>query len=225
MSSEGTPDIPSIIKDRKIEEVLHFTTHLGFVGCLSTGLVLPRNRLKEDSTLKYIMHLNSSYRSEENEFFDKSQNWIDYVNLNISEINSRFFRISERWHQSSDVLWLILSFDPALLNDAGVYFVTTNNIYELAHRTSGTAGLQALFEQRVQRRPGWVAMRDSRDPRLPTCEQAEVLYPAGLPMSYLRRVYVRDGPDADWVYSALQNASRTDVAIVTDKTKFLGMPN
>jgi len=116
-------------------------------------------------------------RPEESEFFDKGADWLDFVNLSISEINRSFFDFSKRWSHNQEILWVILSFDPIILTHECVYFATTNNSYEHCRREVGVTGLQALFTNLIRRKGTWRAHRGSRVDRLPTCEQAEVLYP------------------------------------------------
>ncbi|MCC8959936.1 DUF4433 domain-containing protein, partial [Bradyrhizobium sp. Pear77] len=60
--------------------------------------------------------------------------------------------------------------------------------------------------------------------RLPTCEQAEVLYPAGVDMKYLRRVYVRENEHQDSVNALLSHFDRSDVEVIVNAKKFEGCP-
>lgn len=218
--------IAALVAKRCIAEVVHFTTNRGLLGCLATGEVMPRNRLREQQLLKHIAYPNAPFRSEEREAFDKSEDWISYVNLSISEISTNLFRAStQRWHTGRDVSWFIMSFRPPLLSNPGVYFSTTNNIYDLTKRGTGPRGLEALFAPIISRKPGWTARRLSRPDHLPTCEQAEVLYPSGLSLAYLQRVYAHDGDDADWAMATLSTYGRHDVDVTVDPVKFNGCPN
>lgn len=216
--------ISDLARQRGITEVVHFSTNLGLVGCLHNELVLPRNRLKTQEKLENILTLNAPFRSEEEAWFDKTQNWINFVNLSISEITTNLFRASLRWHAGRDIYWLIMSFDPGLLDQNGVYFSTTNNVYPHTVRSPGPAGFEAMFAREIRRKPGWRAVRGPRPPHLTTCEQAEVLFPDGLPMSYLRRVYVRTGEEADRVHAVLAQFGRQDVEILENADKFHGKP-
>lgn len=225
MSNSPTETITEIVARRQIQEVVHFTTNLGFLGCLARGAILPRRQLAKDQLLEHILTLNAPFRTEEEPWFDQSQAWIEYVNLSISEITANLFKHSLKWHAGKDIFWLILSFSPALMEDPGVFFATTNNIYPLAKRQAGAVGLEALFAPLVPRKRTWTATRGSRPPHLPTCEQAEVLYPNGLSMSYLRKVYVREGDDQDRVYSMLSAYSRGSIEIEINREKFSGKPN
>jgi ssDNA thymidine ADP-ribosyltransferase, DarT len=143
---------------------------------------MPRLRLRREQLLEHILTLNAPFRAEEEPWFDRSREWAKYVNLSISEITTNLFRHSLKWHEGKDISWVIMSFDPTLMADDGVFFSTTNNIYPLTERGRGPGALEALFAPMVRRKPGWVAIRGNRPQNLPTCEQAEVLYPTGLPM-------------------------------------------
>ena len=225
MSPHKSSSVLAIIATRGISEVLHFSTNRGFLGCLVTGAVLPRNRLKETELLEHILTLNAPFRTEEEGWFNKERMWISYVNLSISESSSNLFRFSLKWHEGADLSWVIMSFNPVLMADEGVFFTTTNNIYQLTRRASGAAGLEALFETDIPRKPGWTAHRRQRPPNLPTCEQAEVLYPDELPLHYLQRVYVREGEDSDWAHAMLRAYGREDVDVLVQDAKFRGAPN
>lgn len=221
-----TKTIADIIVQRGIREVVHFTTNWGFLGSLARSEVLPRNRLREDDLLEHILLLNSPFRAEEDPSFDRSRDWINYVNLSISDITTNLFRhASMKWHANKDIFWVILAFDPVVMCHDGVMFSTTNNIYQLTKRAGGPDGLEALFVPTVGRRGSWFAHRRNRLPHLPTCEQAEVLYPDGLSMEHLKRVYVRQGDHGDRIYPMLREYRRDHVEIAIDPQKFLGAPN
>src|SRR3954469_23794344 len=98
------------VKRRGISEVLHFTTNRGLVGILATEKLLSRRRLKEEDYLQFILHNNALVRQEELPHFDKSQDWLDFVNLSISEINSSYFGFSGNWAHNQDLWWCILAF-------------------------------------------------------------------------------------------------------------------
>jgi len=223
-TSKVGPSVSEMARERGITEVVHFSTNLGLTGCLHNEMVLPRNQLKIEEKLENILTLNAPFRSEEEAWFDKTQNWINFVNLSVSEITTNLFRASLRWHEGKDIYWLIMSFDVSLLDHKGVYFTTTNNIYAHTIRGQGPAGFEALFAPEVRRRPGWRAVRGRRASHLTTCEQAEVLFPDGLPMSYLRRVYVRTGEEADRVHAVLAQFSREAVEVEENADKFHGKP-
>lgn len=210
---------------RGITELLHFTTNRGVVGTLYTKALMSRRRLPEEKYLSHVLALNSPRRREEQADFDKSEDWLDYVNLSVSEINASFLGFSRRWHQ--DLWWAILSFDSIIASHDGVYFATTNNSYDRCVRTSGDEGFSALFEPLVQRKssPVWWVRRLERADRLTTCQQAEILYPGAVPLQYLKKIYVSEEQHYYSVYSMLRTADVQGVEVVVDALKFNGEPN
>ncbi|MCV4343460.1 DUF4433 domain-containing protein [Pseudomonas capsici] len=212
------------VSSRGITEVVHFTTHLGVLGSLAKGALLSRHRLPQEDYLQHILHVNSIYRPEESEFFDKSQNWLDYVNLSISEINRRFFDVSQRWHSNSGVWWAVLSFDSSIMSH-NVVFATTNNGYEHCFRHGGVEGFKKLFEPVIRRKGSWSAYRHTRPSMLTTCEQAEVLYPGEVPIRYLKAIYVREGDHSDQVKAWLLDFHYTHVDVLISPEKFIGCQN
>ena len=217
--------IAGILRDRQIGSVVHFTTNRGLVGALAVGALLSRWRLPSRSLLEYVLHVNAARRPEAAAAFDKSENWLDYVNLSISEVNSRFLEVSKRWHNADNVWWCVLEFDSSIMTHEGVFFATTNNAYELCERGRGVAGLKALFVPKVRRKNNWSAIRGRRASNLPTCEQAEVLYPESVDVEYLRRIYVEEGDQYDVVGGWLQEFDNKDVEVVVSPEKFGGQRN
>jgi hypothetical protein len=217
--------IQGIIDGRGLREVLHFTTERGLVGTLASRALKSRYRLPNDKYLQHILHVNAAERPEARAFFDKSANWLDYVNLSISEINRRYFEVSEGWHAEKDVWWTILSFDAVVITHERVVFATTNNSYDMCIRNSGPEGLNALFAPVIDRKPSWRAYRRSRATDLPTCEQAEVLYPEAISTDFLRRVYVREEEHQDQVSGWPEEFGLPGVEVVWSPTKFLGKKN
>jgi ssDNA thymidine ADP-ribosyltransferase, DarT len=214
------------IHRRGIQEVLHFTTNRGIVGILATGELLSRHRLPQEKYLEHVLHVNSATRPEATEAFDKSNNWLDFVNLSISEINRRFFEFSKNWHSEEDIWWGILSFDPVLMTHDRVVFTTTNNSYEEAcHRQGGIDGLNLIFQPDIKRKTGWYARRGTRAPNLPTCEQAEVLYQEAVSTTYLRRIYVMEGDHQDQAGGWLKEFGLQQVEVVINPAKFIGCKN
>lgn len=217
--------IREIIDERKISEIVHFSSNKGLVGCLELGALVSRRQLPVEKHLSYIASPTAAVRVEDSAFFDKVTDWLDYVNLSISEINSSYFRFAEGWHDGTDRWWVIMSFDPIILEHPGVVFASTNNIYPLVVRSDGADGLNSIFREPIARKPGWNAYRRNRGSRLPTCQQAEVLYPSRLSLDYLRKVYVRTGDQHDIVCGYLSYYHRRDVEVVIDADKFRGESN
>lgn len=218
------------IKERGILEVLHFTTNRGATGVFHNRFLMARPRLNADQYLRHVLQLNWENRPEEDEFFDKSENWINFVNLSISEINARLFRLSRDRHTAAGLWWCILSFDPEIMTHNGVWFATTNNGYDACIRGNGQVGLQSLFAQRVQRKVNglygpWNASRVGRSSELPTCEQAEVLYPDQLSLEYLRKIYVVENEHHDMIAGLLVDFGYENVDVLVQPDKFRGQPN
>lgn len=166
-----------------ITEILHFTTENGVLGCLRKGALLSRKRVQDDPDLAFIFTGVWPRRDLE---------WIDHVSLSLTRINRDLY--AKAAQNLPELWWGILSFGPSILDDPGVVFTTTNNVYhEVCEREDGVAGLQAMFKDAV---PwgylGSVKHRQSGHPKnLPTDEQAEVLYPGELALSRLQAIYVR----------------------------------
>ena len=218
--------LAQLIKDRNIDSTLHFTTNRGIVGILAVRALLSRRQLSEENLLEYVLLVNAATRPEAAAAFDKNEDWLDYVNLSISEVNGRFLQVSKRWHANDDVWWCILEFDPSVMTHDGVYFATTNNSYDRCSRAKGAGGFEALFAERVDRKSnGWFVDRHERPPNLPTCEQAEVLYPRSVDTKHLRRIYVMENEHHDIVGGWLQEFGRGDVHVTVSKEKFGGQPN
>lgn len=215
-----------LFNQRNITEILHFTTHFGILGTLAKGALMSREQLPKDDYLEHILQVNSKSRPEEAEFFDKSENWLNYVNLSLSEINKRFFDVSQRWHKgNSDIWWGILSFNANIIAHPNVYFATTNNGYEHCQRNLGGKGFEALFVPKIKRKENWCAYRGTRRDTLPTCEQAELLYPEQLLVKHLQTIYVQNGDQYDLTRTWLLEFNHRHVNVVICPEKFTGSPN
>lgn len=213
------------LADRGIIELVHFTTHKGLVGILATHSLKSRRQLPREKFLQHIVHANSAVRPEEQQQFDKSEDWLDYVNFSVSEINSRFFRFSSGWEHNQAIWWALLSFDPVIATHPGVYFATTNCKYEHCTRMAGPLGFKKLFGDRTFRTGTWSATRAGRAIHLPTCEQAEVLYPKEVSTEFLRQIYVKEGEHSDLVRGWLRDFEVKGVEVIVQPQKFTGVPN
>lgn len=204
--------IKNIIDRREIKEILHFTTNLGLLGVLDSGKIKSRHRIKDDQRLEFILKLNTP--------LVRDGKWIDYVNFSISRINSNLFGISSnKWH--SDMWWVILSFDPIILTHPKTTFVTTNNIYPAAQRGQGPASLEPLFANVVL---GRYSTQICRTPEthssVPTCEQAEVLYPGELSTEFLQTIYVSTEEHYDEVHAIISAIGHRTVDVICAPEKF-----
>ena len=188
--------IGDIIEQRKISEILHFTTNRGITGILATGDVKSRKLLPKEKYLEYVYMYNCKERH-------RDTIWHDYVNLSLTTVNKKLFGISSgNWHAAMDGWWCILSFSPEILTHDGVIFTTTNNIYTGVKRDTGPRGLEKLFSPRIIQWSNNIVRRNPNIPtNQPTCQQAEVLYPQELSIQYLQRIYV----EADDHASAIES--------------------
>ncbi|WP_084397067.1 DarT ssDNA thymidine ADP-ribosyltransferase family protein [Hydrogenophaga pseudoflava] len=200
--------ISSFIAQRGIRELLHFTTNRGALGILASKALKSRERLGADPQLEKIFFPNAENRS-------RDAQWLDYVNLSVSQINERFFSISARnWHRDKDFWWAIISIHPDVMTHDGVYFTTTNNMYSGVRRQSGLIGLESMFAPRVTQWAGNVVTRSTNAPlNAPTCNQAEVLYPAQLSTQYVRCIYTHSGRDADELAGQMAAVGHEPIAI------------
>jgi len=184
--------VERILKERSINELVHFTTSIGLLGILSTESLLPRSHLAAEQALEYILKYNAPYRSD--------PGWLRYINLSITKINQVFFEHSGRLHRDSGVFWAILAIDPKVMCHDGVYFTTTNNIYPACRRGEGSQALERLFSPKVLGRYSKEIIRPTGLPdNLTTCPQAEVLYPGRLSTQFVRYIYVRCDADRNAV--------------------------
>jgi hypothetical protein len=174
------------IAAREITEVLHFTTSSGLLGTLVEEQLLSHSRLPTAALLEHILKINCPDRSRDTA-------WHSYANLSISRPNGTLFTISRnKWHPNADIFWCILSFAPEIMTHPGVVFTTTNNAYDdYVERGVDVDGFEALFTQRIRQFSSkWVTRSKSLPLCHTTCHQAEVLYPEGVPIRYLQRVYL-----------------------------------
>lgn len=217
-ASSGPASDPAIVaatQERKITQVVHFTTNQGLLGILVEQLLQARALLDKDKYLESIYHQNSKFRREAPQYWS-------YVNLSISRANYRFLGIStDKWWADSDLFWAVLSFDPEIMAHSGVLFAPTNMGYEGIEPIPGVEGLQALFAERVPAGWGRQTYRTRRfTDDLPTCPQAEVLYPQAVPTSFLRRVSVMNAEDAAKAHGIVSVSGHDEIDIIVDPTAF-----
>jgi hypothetical protein len=172
-------------RERGITEILHYTTGRGVFGTIASRALKSRARLPEDAYLEHVWVPACPVRYD--------GDWLDYVNLSITDINSALFAIAEgKWHPG-EFWWGVLSFSPEILDHEGVYFATTNNMYPAVRRAQGVEGFEALFADSVPGRYSALSRRTEGFPHeRPTDPQAEVLYPGELSTDYLQRIYLSD---------------------------------
>jgi hypothetical protein len=200
--------------DRGITEILHYTTSRGVLGILASRAVKSRRRLPKDKYLEHVWVPACPVRYD--------TDYLDYVNLSISDINSALYAIANgRWH-GGEYWWGVLSFPPTILDHEGVKFATTNNMYPSARRDVGLAGFEALFAERVAGRWARVTTRPVGYPASqPTDPQAEVLYPQELSTEHLQRIYVADINSRATIRAQCEAVGHPDINVELSTTVFL----
>lgn len=205
--------VEQILKDRGINELVHFTTSTGLLGILSTQSLLPRSHLAAEQALEYILKHNAPFRSD--------PSWLRYINLSITKINQVFFDHSGRLHRDSGVFWVVLAIDPKVMCHDGVYFATTNNIYPACRRGEDSQALERLFAQRVSGRYSVPIIRPAEHPdNWTTCPQAEVLYPGRLSAQFIRNIYVRSDTDRNSVNAQIAALGVAPYEIIVEPERF-----
>lgn len=204
------------VSTRGITEVLHFTTNSGFLGMLSQAQVLPNSKLHQEDLLAFIFKQNSQTRKE------KNVKWLDYVNLSISKLNHEFFSYSKYIHRDTEMFWVVLSFSPQILEHDEVFFTTTNNIYPSCKRSQGDEGFINMFNNPIEGKFQAKFFRgDKHLSSWTTCEQAEVLYPEGLSLDYLNKIYVLN-EDSKSCVKAQMSLYNKSIETVVEPSVFTG---
>lgn len=206
--------ISDIAQQKGVKELIHFTTNSGLLGILAKRGVLPSARLTEEDTLAFIFKQNSVSRREWN------KKWLSYINLSVSKVNNSFFSYSQYIHKDSDVYWIILSFSTEVLNQQGVFFTTTNNIFPSCTRGEGEASFECMFASSIEgKRQKIFSRTEQHHSSWTTCEEAEVLYPDFLTLDFLLKIYVPD-IDVKRIVIAQLSAFNADFEICVAPEKF-----
>jgi hypothetical protein len=206
--------IEQFIKNRGIESVVHFTTNRGSLGVFASGGLKSRQRLNSDQQLAHIFQPNAKRRN-------KDAAWLDYANLSISRINASFFQYSGNWHKEQNFFWCIFDFSPEIMLHEGVWFATTNNIYTGVRQSQGLSGLEAAFQETTVLWDGNTVTRSSTHPPfLPTCPQAEILYPSEVSTRYLQRIYARCDSDSDEIAAQMYAMGHREIPVVVNPGLF-----
>jgi hypothetical protein len=189
LSAEAQPATPTEAAfARGVEELLHYTTQKGVHGTVAAAAILSRARLDDD---EYLEHIRKGVWPR------KDHAWIDHISLSVTSINSLLWNQS-RWHHP-DMWWAVFSVSPRILDDDGVWFTTTNNIFPSVCRGQGVAGFEAMFADPVVGRNGVRLTRAGLPRSQPTDRAAEVLYPARIPTDNVERVYVAEAEHRRYV--------------------------
>jgi len=207
-------EVLDAVLGRGVTRLMHFTTNRGLVGILATNACKSRPLLRDEEYLEYILTNNCSVRRE-------SLKLQSYVNLSVEHINGSFFGICEdNWHRNKDFWWCVLEFAPEIAAHDGVLFANTNNFYSGVSRKPGVEGFEDMYAEKVWQYAGTSISRSTSNGSYPTCAQAEVLYPLQIPITYLRRVFVRTDEHAASVEAMAKALGYKDLPIVVDRTVF-----
>lgn len=182
------------------------------MGAVAKGELLSRKQVEDDPDIAFIY---------EGIWERKDHAWVDHISLSVSRINVDLFERSRR--HFPDFWWAVMSFDVEILDHEGVWFTTTNNIYEdVCKRGQGLEGFEALFRDSVAwghygscRRRG-----PSHDDAWPTDRAAEILYPTRLPLDFLRTLYLPDRDACRLVNAWCEVYRRAPLPLVEDLAVF-----
>ena len=165
----------------ELQRTLYFTTEKGVMGSLQAGTLLSRERVQQNEDLAFIFTGVWPRRDPE---------WVDFVSLSVTRINSSLYQKAAK--HLPDLWWAVMSFSPAILDEPGVVFTTTNNVYdEVCERGEGIDRLQAMFQDRVPHGYYGRSRRVCPPDQTSSCDvQAEVLYPEEIDLSQLRCIHV-----------------------------------
>lgn len=168
---------------RGVKHLLHYTTQKGIHGTIASKALLSRAQLDQEEYLALI---------REPVWPRRDAPWIDHISLSATTINDDLFRRS-RSH-FPHLWWAVIAVSPAVLDDAGVVFTTTNNIFPSVRRGEGSAGFEVMFADEVVGRYGVVHTRAGLPDAQPTDRAAEVLYPQRIETNHIQAIYVME-PD------------------------------
>lgn len=196
---------------RRIAHVVHFTHYRGVIGILNEQALLSTRELQTHQSLGEIRKLTWEDRT-------RDASWLGYASLSIGHINTELFGRAQRNHADPEESWFILQFTAEILSHPGVLFVTTNNAYQCAIRAPGITGLNNLFQtQVVAYDSGTIRYRSLQQaPGVPTCPQAEVLYPGSVSLLHCTGIVtstMRDEADLTGVIEAIRPRFRPPIYI------------
>jgi hypothetical protein len=185
-----------------ITELVHYTTQKGVHGTIASKAILSRARLDKD---EYLQHIREPVWPR------KDPAWVDHISLSVTSINDDLF-FRSRGHYPH-LWWAVFSVSPSILDDEGVVFTTTNNIYPAVRRGRGIDGFRAIFADPVTGRYGRVHTRAGLPGSQPTDRAAEVLYPARISTEHLQAVYVTEPDHKYTVLAWCEALDHPDIAV------------
>ena len=187
---------------RDVRQLLHYTTQKGIHGTIASAALLSRAQLEEEEYLALIREAVWPRRDAP---------WIDHISLSVTTINDTLFGQS-RAH-FSHLWWAVIAVSPAVLDDDGVVFTTTNNIFPSVKRGKGTAGFEAMFADEVVGRWGVVRTRGGLPDRSQPTAPPRVLYPQRIETGHIQAIYVMEPDHKNMILGWCAALDHPDIAV------------
>lgn len=205
-------DVAARARDRGVTDIKHYTSERGVMGSVMRGRVLSRERVEHDPELSFIF---------EGVWERRDPGWTDHISLSVSRINVDLYQRSRS--RFPDYWWAVMAFGVDILEDPGVVFTTTNNVYDaVCRRAPGLGGFEDMFAERV---PwgylGSVKTRPASCPdHLPTDRAAEVLFPGEIALDRLEALYVPGRQHKRLVDAWCEVYAHAELPVVIDTSPF-----
>lgn len=164
--------IRSVVDDRGVEDLLHFTQAANLLGIISSGLLSRRELVKPMCSA----YTSAKYRLDESD---------DAVSLSISRVNGAMF--SSKRRKSGHSNWVILVLSPEILWTHSCRFCWCNaaksEIKNHRGRLDGPWAFERMFSGDFESRSGL-------EPMFPTDPEAEVQVMERIDQKYIRGALV-----------------------------------
>lgn len=187
---------------RGVSQLVHYTTQKGIEGTIASKALVSRAGLEKEEVLALI---------REPVWDRRDAPWIDHISLSVTSINDDLFRRSR--NHFPHLWWAVIAVSPAVLDDDGVVFTTTNNIYPSVMRGTGASGFEAMFADEVVGRYGVVHTRAGLPEAQPTDRFAEVLYPKRIETSHIEAIYVMEPGHKNMILAWCAALDHPDIAV------------
>jgi cold shock CspA family protein len=189
LDASDADQIREFVRERKIERIVHLTRLQNLKNiCEHEGILSLENLHK--------------YQIETEPFDGEKPEGIQYKNyVNCSLTYYNFHMLYPLVHISGETV-IIFHIKPDYLWKEGTKFCQFNAATDVGrHIGQGFRKLQSLFAESVIDRKG-IQDRDGKPDNLPTCIQAEVLIPNGIPLEDITEIIVRSSSDETKVRDA-----------------------
>ena len=181
--------IRAFVVERQIERIVHLTRLKNLKNICEHGGILSLDKLHK-------------YQIETEPFDGQTPEGIQYKNyVNCSLTYYNFHMLYSLVHKSGETV-IIFHIKPDYLWKEGTKFCQFNAATDVGrHIGQGFRKLQSLFAESVTDKKG-IQNRDGKPKNLPTCIQAEVLIPHGIPLEDITEIIVRSSSDETRVRDA-----------------------